>query len=38
MMLKNLKAKFDSFMQTLENVLFGTEEIPILTAFPVPGL
>lgn len=27
MMLKKLKAKFDSFMQTLENVLFGTEEV-----------
>jgi hypothetical protein len=27
MMLKNLKAKFDSFMQTVENVLFGTEEV-----------
>lgn len=27
MMLKNLKAKFDSFMQTVENILFGTEEI-----------
>ena len=27
MMLEKFKAKFDSFMQTLENVLFGTEEV-----------